>query len=396
MEFRNLFKTFFGKEKQRKITEQRIKLLNSFNPEFSTVSEKIYESKLARQAIDRIATHCSKMKPMHIKSNLNNHIKGDVDFLLNNKPNSLMTRSDFLYKIISNLYSNSNAFIFIKKDENGYITAFYPLLASEYVLFEDNEGIIYLKFKFINGQFYYIPYMELIHLRKFYNKHDIFGTNNLVLKTDLETAQTASEGIKNAIKTTNFLKGILKFSNSMLKSKDIKNSKEEFVKDFLNLENESGIAALDAKAEFQEVNLKPITLDKEQLEKVNQNVFDYFGISDKIIRNDFNEEEWNAFYEGVLEPISQQLSDAFTIKIFNDKAIKEGHKIIFSTNRIKYASLKSRVSLIKEGGALGVLTVNTVLEILDLPTIDGEDGNRIVQSLNYIDTKIANKYQGGE
>ena len=117
---------------------------------------------------------------------------------------------------------------------------------------QDSANNIYLQFKFINGQTYTLPYIELIHLRLFYNKNDIFGTNNDVLKTDLETVHTASEGIKNAIKSTNNLKGILKYTNSMLKEKDIKENKENFVRDFINLENESGIAAIDAKAEFQE------------------------------------------------------------------------------------------------------------------------------------------------
>ena len=237
---------------------------------------------------------------------------------------------------------------------------------------------------------------ELIHLRLFYNRHDIFGTNNKVLKTDIDTAHTASEGIKNAIKTSSNLKGILKYENAMLKNKDLKESKEAFVNDFLNLENESGIAAMDAKADFKEVNLKPITLDKEQLEQVNYNIFDYFGISESIVRNNFTSEEWNAFYEGVIEPRAIQLSDAFTNKIFSYKAIKEGHKIVFTANRLQYATLANKISLLKEAGALGLLTKDEAREIIDLHPLGGEEGAKIIQSLNNIDSSIANDYQGGE
>ena len=240
-----------------------------------------------------------------------------------------------------------------------------------------------------------MPYLELIHLRLFYNRHDIFGTNNKVLKTDLETAHTASEGIKNAIRTSNNLKGILKYTNSMLKEKDIKASKDAFVNDFLNLENESGIAAVDGKAEFQEINLKPITLDKEQLEQVNFNIFDYFGISEKIVRNNFNSVEWNAFFEGVIEPRAIQLSDAFTNKIFTYKARKDGHKIIFTANRLQYASLDSKINLIKVAGSYGLLTKDDGREILDMAPLGGEEGKKILQSLNNIDSSIANDYQGG-
>ena len=396
-EKRSLFNMFFGKNNNKqKLTKTWLEMLNSYKAEFTTLGNDTYESKVARQCIDRIATHCAKLIPKHIQDSINNNIKGDINFLLQNQPNPIMSKFDFIYKIISMLYTDSNSFVYIAKDEEGFVTGFYPVLALSYSLLQNEQGVIYLQFKFINGKIYTLPYLELIHLRLFYNKHDIFGTNNKILKTDLETAHTASEGIKNSIKTSNNLKGILKYENSMLKDKDLKSSKEAFVNDFLNLENESGIAAMDAKADFQEINLKPITLDSEQLKQVNYNIFDYFGISENIVRNNFTEEEWNAFFEGVIEPRAIQMSDNFTNKVFNIKARKEGHKIVFTANRLQYASLKTKILLLKEAGDRAMLKVDEGREIIDLPPIGGEEGNKIIQSLNYIDGRIANDYQGGE
>lgn len=394
-EKRSLFSTIFGNKKQTEVTKTQLQMLNSYNAQFTTLSNNTYDSKVARQCIDRIATHCAKLIPKHIKDSISNNIKGDINFLLQNQPNLIMSKFDFIYKTISMLYTDSNAFVFIAKDKEGMITGFYPVLALNYDLLQDTKGTIYLKFRFVNGKEYTLPYLELIHLRLFYNKHDIFGTNNKVLKTDIDTAHTASEGIKNAIKTSNNLKGILKYTNSMLKEKDIKASKEAFVKDFLNLENESGIAAVDSKAEFEAVNLKPITLDREQLKQVNNNIFDYFGISEKIVNNSYNPDEWNAFYEGIIEPRAIQMSDAFTNKIFSYKAIKDGHKIVFTANRLQYATLANKISLLKEAGALGLLTKDEAREIIDLHPLGGEEGAKIIQSLNNIDSSIANDYQGG-
>ena len=142
--------------------------------------------------------------------------------------------------------------------------------------------------------------------------------------------------------------------------------------------------------------MKPITLDREQLEQVNYNIFDYYGISEKIVKNNFNSVEWNAFFEGVIEPRAIQLSYAFTNKIFTYKARKEGHKIIFTTNRLQYASLDSKINLIKVAGAYGLLTKDDGREILDMAPLGGEEGKKILQSLNNIDSSIANSYQGGE
>ena len=397
-EKRSLFEFVFGKKKQNQnITQTQLQLLSGWNNQFTTLPEGTYNSKVARQAIDRIATHCAKLVPRHIKGSITNNINGDINFLLSHQPNPINNTFDFIYRVISLLYTDCNAFVYIARNDEGFITGFYPVLATNYDLLQSSDKIIYLKFDFINGQTYAIPYLELIHLRLFYNRNDIFGTSNKVLQTDIDTAHTASEGIKNAIKTTSNLKGILQYENSMLKNKDLIKTKEDFVKDFLNLENESGIAALDGKAKFEPVTLKPITLDKDQWERVNNNIFEYFGINEKIINNSFTEEEWNAFYEGVVEARAIQMGQAFTNKIFKTKSIKEGHQIVFTANRLQYASLKTKIDLLRVVAPWAMLKVDEGREILDLPPLGGEEGNRILQSLNNIDSTIANQYQvGGE
>lgn len=394
MEKRNLFKSIFGRQTEQVTTT--LQMLNSYNPYFSTVSDNIYDNKVARTCIDRIATHCAKLIPKHIKGDMGNNITGDINFMLQNRPNPLMSTFDFIYKTISMLYTDSNAFIFIQKDKDGMITGFYPILATNYELLQGKNNVSYLQFQFINGQVYTIPYLDLIHLRLFYNKHDIYGTNNRILRTDLETAVTTSEGIKNAIKTSNNLKGILKFTNNMLKEKDIKANKDAFVRDYLSMENKSGIASLDAKAEFEPINLKPITLDKAQMEQVNYNIYDYFGISEDIVRNQFTDDRWNAFYEGVIEPRAMQMSYEFTNKIFSRQAIREGNKIVFTTDRLQYQGLDKKIKILKETLPFGLLTKDQALQILDLPPIGGEEGAKIIQSLNNIDSSIANSYQGGD
>lgn len=399
-EKRSLFNAIFGKNKNQQnknITQTQFQLLSGWNTQFSTLPEGTYNSKVARQVIDRIATHCAKLVPKHIQTDITNNIKGDINFLLSNQPNPLMNTFDFIYRIISLLYTDCNAFVFIARDKTGFITGFYPVLATTYELLQGADGIMYLQFDFVNGQTYTLPYLELIHLRLFYNRNDIFGMSNSVLQTDLNTANTVTEGIDKAIKTTSNLKGILQYENSMLKEKDLKTNKENFVKDFLNMDNEGGIAALDAKAKFEPVNLKPITLDNEQLKQVNYNIFDYFGVSEKIIDNSFTEEEWNAFYEGIIEARAIQMSYAFTNKIFKRQSIKDGHKIVFTANRLQYASLKTKTELLRVVAPWSMIKVDEGREILDLAPLGGEEGNRILQSLNNIDSSIANKYQvGGE
>lgn len=393
-EKRSFFETIFGK-KESKQELSSYKVLNGYESFFSTWGKTVYDSKVARTAIDRIATHGAKLTPKHIQNDVNHPIKGDINYILQNKPNPFMTTFDFLYKILSQYYTYNNAFVYIAKNSQGFITGFYPILSYEDKLLQDKSGKVYLRFKFVNGRNYTLPYTDLIHLKRFYNDDDFWGNSNKVLHTDLETAHTSSEGIKNAIKMTNSLKGILTFTNAMLKPEDIKKNRDAFVQDFIGRSNKSGIVALDSKATFQDINMKPVTLDNEQLKRVNQNIYDYFGVSEEIIRNNYTPEKWNAFFEGVIEPLSIQLEEAFTNAIFSEKAIKEGHRIIFTTHRLQYASIDSKIKLLQTILPYGLVTKDTALELLDMHPIGGEEGAKILQSLNNIDSSIANSYQGG-
>lgn len=303
-----------------------------------------------------------------------------------------MTVYDFLYKVVSLLLSKNNEFIFVDIDDNGYLQALWPLnpLFCELV---ECDNTIWLKFQFINGNIYYIEYEKVIHLRRFFSKHDFYGDSNDILKNSLETQVVADDGIKNAIKISTSLRGIIKASNSMLKDKDIQSMRDNFVNDLL--ESEKGIAGLDSRLDFKEINLDPVILDKEQLEQVNGNIYKYFRISEKIIESKFTDEEWNAFYESIIEPLAIQMEQAFTNTIFNENAIKSGHKVMFSVNRIKYAKTETKIKLLKEVGVLGIIKVDEGREILDLPAIGGEEGNKRLQTLNVINSTLADNYQGG-
>lgn len=392
-EKRNFLQSLFSpKSKVVKNTTQ-VQFLNGYNAVYTGIGDKEYDQKVARQCIDRIATQVALLEPKHILKSISKEQETQVGYLLANKPNPIMNTYDFLYKLISNLYTEKNAFVYIDRDKLGIVRGFYPLLATSYRVYQNDNGEFFLQFQFMNGKLYMLPYFELIHLRLFYNQNDIFGTLDKTLSTDLETAHISSEGIKNAIKTSTTLKGILKFSNAMLKEKDIKETKENFVRDYINLENTSGIASLDGKADFEEINMKPITLDADQLKMVNYNIYDYFGISEAIVRNNFSTNEWNAFYEGVIKPRAKQMELEFTNKLFNKKAIKDGNRIIFSTNLLTYATLDSKVNLIKNASAYGYIRVNEAREILGLPPLDDKEGNRLLQSLNSINTQIADAYQ---
>ena len=395
---RSLFQVIFGKKNKQKSESTYLKLLNSYTPIYRAVGKNFSDYYLTKTCINTIATHGAKMLPRHIKNVKGNVIpyNGDINYLLSKQPNPLMNTYDFLYKTITLLYKYNNAFVFIQKDKTGMITGFFPIESGAYELLQDESGEIYLDFQFISGQEYILPYNEVIHLRRFYDNHEIYGDTNESLQAPIEVANTAMQGIDNAIKTSSYLRGILKFTQNMLKQSDLIKFKDSFVKDFMNIENESGIAVLDQRAEFQEVNTEPVTLTKEQLAYTKENIYDYFNINEDIIRGKFTDDEWNAFFESVIEPLSIQLSLEFTNKIFSKESVLAGHKIIFSVDRIQYAKTTTKITLLKELAILGLYTVDEARAILDMSPIGGDEGSKRIQTLNVINTNIADQYQSGK
>lgn len=393
-EKRSLFNMIFGNKIQKMVNDSTLKLLSGYNATYSNISDEIEENIIAKECIHVIATHCAKMMPKHYQQNgdVKNHIQGAIDYVISIKPNPYMTTYDFIYKTVSLLLAQNNEYIYIDIDNSGNLRGLYPLNPLFCTLVESNNEI-WLKFQFLDGNTYYVRYDRVIHLRNFYVKHDFYGETNETLKGALETQTVADDGIKNAIKISASLRGVLKASQAMLKDKDIEEMKNKFVESLLSSTN--GIGGLDARLDFKEINLNPVLLDEEQLSIVNGNIYGYFMISEEIIKSKYTADEWNAFYESVLEPKAIQMGQAFTNAIFSERAIKAGHKIEFSVNRIKYAKTETKIDLIKEAGALGLLTVDEGREILDLPAIGGEEGNKRLQTLNVINANLADEYQGG-
>ena len=112
------------KEERSKIMDTYYKVVNAYSPVFSSFSGGVYEMELTRAAIHTFATHASKASPI---------IKGDkykrLENTLKNRPNEMMTASQFLYKLASIYEAENNAFIIpVYEDRSaGKIVGLYPV-----------------------------------------------------------------------------------------------------------------------------------------------------------------------------------------------------------------------------------------------------------------------------
>ncbi|GIW49198.1 MAG: hypothetical protein KatS3mg079_674 [Caloramator sp.] len=395
MEKRSLFEKIFGNKSQTKEEYTQLKLLNSYIPTFTPFGDEIYNSDIVRAAVDTIARNAAKLKPKHIRR-INGEIipqDSNIQRLLQYRPNPYMDAYTFYYKVITQLYLKNNSFIYIDTDNQGIVRGFYPINASNVELLENRNGI-FVRFSFLGGEKVVLPYESLIHLRRHFYKHDFYGeTNDSALIPTLELINTTNQGIINAIKSSASLRGILKLAQAMLKPEDIKKERDRFVNEYLDITNNGGVAALDAKADYIPLDNNPKIIDKDQMNHIKQAVYDYFGVNENIIQSKYSEDEWNAFYESVIEPIAIQMSLEFTSKLFTEREQGFGNEIIFEANRLQYASTKTKVQLINTMMPLGILTINEAREILNLAPV--EDGDKRLVSLNFVNAQIQDQYQLG-
>ena len=388
--------SIFDKLFNRKKTVTKAQLVREPAVGFSTYGGDAYSNDIFREAVDAIARNAGKLKGSHVISYADHdRIDGDckINRLLQVRPNRYMSAYDLLYKLTTRLFLYNNAFAYLDRDERGNLRAIYPITATHVNILSDAAGSLFCGFLLRSGKEVVLPYEDVIHLRRFFNESEILGEDNSAISPGIELAQTQNDGVTSAIRAGASIRGILSFTQIMSPSK-LKEEKDAFVKDYLELGNDGGVIATDQKMTYTPIESKPVILDADQAREVKTKIYNYLGLTESIVNSSYTEDEYAAFYESTLEPIAIALSQEFTAKVFSDRAQSFGNSIIFESGRLQFTSNRTKVDLIAQLAPYGLLTINQALEILNLPSV--EDGDKRLQALNMIDQSIATEYQLGK
>lgn len=392
-EKRSIWNKLFGSGPESKAVSNgtQFQFMNNFQPLFTSFGDDPYASDIVRSSIHTIATNAAKLKPKHIRRTGGDviNVGGPIERLLSLRPNQFMSAYDFYYKLITLLMIRNNVFVFINYGPDGRVEGFYPVDAQSVELIEA-ANVLYVRFTFPNGKKMASEYENFVHLRRFFSKSDMFGENNDPMIPMLQLITTTDEGIGNAVKSSAFLRGLIQYGG-MLKDEDLKRNRDRFVSDYMDVTNNGGVAALDSKAEYKELKSSPMMVDAKQMEMIENKVYTYFNLSRDIVTSNYTEDQWNAFYESVLEPLAIQLSLEFSYKLFTDREQGHGNEIVFEANRLQYASNTTKISMVRDLMPLGILSKNEAREIFNLSAI--EDGDQFVQTLNVVNAAKADEYQ---
>lgn len=382
MERRSLFSRIFGTDKNSEIpqTATEVKVLDDQKATFTPYKGDFHDDIDIRACVDAIARNGAKMHPRHIRNfdGKMENLKSNLYKLLSKQPNEIQDAYKFYYQVITNLELYNDSFVYIQRDNDLNVTGLYPLDFSEGKLYEF-EGKLWIKFRFGRSKERFVPYDSCIHLTRFVGKDGLFGGNTIPIVKTLSIKHIIDEGIVNAIKTTQRIKGIVKTTKALLKPEDVKKMRDQFVNDFIKGGDRIGIGGLDATTDFTPVKIEPTTASDNQVKIFDDKILAYFGVNENIIQSKYSEDEWNAFYESVLEPIGLQMSLEFTNKLFTPTQKNFGNEIIFESNRLQYASNKTKIELLSK--ATNIMTMNELREIFNLAP--REDGDVILIDQNH-------------
>lgn len=349
-----------------------------------------YKNAVVRETVDAIARHAAKLSAVHVRDG--KRVRDGMQYVIGTRPNPYMSAYDLQYKLIAQTLEKNNGFL-LHVWRGSELKMLLPVDYTSCAVLEDADGSgLYMQFALANGKQTILPYADLIHMRRHFDRSMVLGDSNAPLDGAVEMVNVADAGMMSAVKAGSSLRGILKIKQAQLKDKDVRQRRDDFVNDYID-NGKGGLAALDAAMDYVQLDpSKMYSMSTEQMAAVRANVYRYFGVNEKFVSGAFTEADWDAIYESVIEPIGLQLHMEYTHALFTAREREAGERIEFEANRLQYASARTKTELVNRLGMLGLLTYNEAREVFNLPKVEG--GDRLLPPWNARDAVNAAELEG--
>lgn len=354
-----------------------VKMMEYTGGSFYAWNGKVYQSDIVRAAIRPYVQAVGKLIGKHIRETLQD---GSLKLIVNpdayirfllEEPNEWMTGQMAQEKLATHLILNNNAFAVIFRNPDGLPTKIYPMSAVGVEAIEERAELS-LRFTMRNGNFLTVPYRDVIHLRRDFNEDDLFGAPLApVLAPLMEIASTTDQGIVKAIKNSAVIRWLLKFTNSM-RPEDQKAQAEQFAQSFLSVDNGTGVAAVDSKADAIQIKPDSYVPNAAQMDRTTNRIYSLFNTNERIVNSSRTEDEWNAYFDAEIEPVLLQLQGEYTRKLFTRMQRGFGNKIVFEASSWDSASISTKLNLLQMVDR-GALTPNEWRATFNLAPLPGGD-----------------------
>lgn len=344
------------------------RMLNGYTPRFTTWNGGLYESELIRSAIHTRATHMSKLSV-----EIQGSARPQLANRLKHAPNQFQTWGQFLYRASTILDLHNSCVICPMFDQYGDVYGLYTPLPSECEIVEYN-GVPYMKYIFHNRETAAVELSLCGIMTKHQYRSDFFGENNNALIPTQELIHIQNQGIAEGVKSAASYRFMARLSN-FTKDSDLAKERQRFTEENFSSRARGGGMLLFPKTyeDIRQIDVKPWVVDADQMKVIRESVNQYFGVNEDILENKAYGDSWNAFYEGAIEPFAIQFSDVTTKMLYTLREQSQGNRIFASSNRLQYLSNSDKLKVSSEMLDRGIMSINDVREIWNLPPVEGGD-----------------------
>lgn len=351
---------------------QAFKMLNGYEPKFTTWGGEIYESELVRAAINARAVHVSKLK-----FDILGAAKPALHGKLLKGPNQYQTWSQFLYRVSTILDVHNTAFLVPIFDQYGEVSGIFCPLPhkTEVVQYGSGDKVKpYLRYEFGWGEKASIELENCGILTKFQYKSDFFGETNHALYPTMDLIHIQNQGIEEGVKsaaTYRFWAQVNNFS----KAEDLAKERQRFSEENFSKEAKGGGLLLfpNTYQNINQVKTQPYTIAADEMKLIKDNVYQYFMVNEDVLTNKAYGDAWSAFYEGAIEPFAIQFSEVLTKMLFTFREQGNGNMVMLTANRLQYMTNKDKLDVSAQLLDRGVMSINDIREIWNLPPVEGGD-----------------------
>ena len=360
------------------------KMIDGYTPRFTSFGGGIYEAERIRAAINARATHISKLRV---------EIMGTARPALQNKlkhaPNQFCTWSQFMYRLSTILDIHNTAFIVPVFDQYGEPSGVFTPLPSKCEVVQYND-VPYLRYEFGWREKAAIELEYCGIMTKFQYKNDFFGENNHALFPTTDLIHITNQGIEEGVKSAASYRFYAQVSN-FTKAEDLAKERQRFTEENLSREAKGGGLLLfpNTYKDIRQIETKPWVVDADQMKIINASVNEYFGVNEDILTNKAIGDSWSAFYEGCVEQFAIQFSEVTTKMLFTLREQSNGNRVMATANRLQYLSNADKLNVSSAMLDRGIMSINDVREIWNLPPVEGGDA-RIIRGEYYnADEKVS-------
>lgn len=353
-------------------------------------AQNIYSIPEVRTAIETFAGVFSVIPKYFERKDKRGYVtyyEDEASRIINVKANALQNASQFWNNAITQLMLNNN--VFIEPTFNrmtGKLKELYVLPKDrfDFTLSPNGATVAFLGI----GRTY--PLHSLIYLNRFSQLSG--GTRNDLglYETVIQALAAQAINVANPQKPRAILQasmgtqGNLKQTDKSGALKDLKGNFDEAV---------NGVVYFDPQWKVTPINWQENDVNRELMQFIVNIVYNYFGMTDKIINNTATELEWSMFVKTKVEPIAKQIEQEFTAKLFTKREQEMGNRLELDVFNLSISTLQAKTQYLSVASRQGIHNIDEMRELVGYPPLPNGLGQMYRVTADTVDITKVNEYQ---